>query len=307
MAFLGALSLSTLSAQAKEQHKVVIIEKEVNDNGEVVKKKVIKEGDEAKEYIEKMDPELLGSAEKQVKMIKKEAYEIKVEDDNGEVKVLKWDGEGEMPAEMKELMQQEGMLGELDAKDAKSRIRIKKKGAELEDIMDLEFEGDELPDEVREILEKEGIDLEQIVDGEGNMEIRVVSKKEHDEANDRKKAQLGVNIENHPNGVFVSDVVKDSSADDGGLKKGDIITAVDGQPMIELSDLVSKIATYSAGDEVTVDFIRARKPQTAKFVLKERVELFPYKTWEEVMELNKGSKEETIEIEIEREVIKEKK
>ncbi len=306
LAFFSALSLSTLSAQQEtEQHKIVIIEKEIDENGKVIEKKIIKEGAEAEAYMKKInldgDHMKEGGAEKKIKIVQKEAYEIESEDENGAVKILKWDGEGEMPEEMKELMEKEGMLEDLESGNHVSRVRVKRKSAGLEDVLDFEFDGDELPDDVREILEKEGIEIEQVTTGEGMKELRIISKSKHEEGSDGKKAQLGVNIEDHPNGVRISNVLPDSSADEGGLKAGDIITAVDGTSTKDIQALVGKIATYRAGDKITVAYLRGGKEETSAFVLKEKKELFPFKTWKEVMDHNK---EETLEIEIEKEISK---
>lgn len=307
LALFCALSLSTLAAQEKtEHHKIVIIEKEIGENGEIIEKKIVKEGAEAKAYMEKMEIENgSGSDSKTMKIVKKEAYEIESEDENGQVKILKWNGEGEMPAEMKEIMEKEGMMDELTEGKKHSRIRVKKKNGALEDVMDFEFEGDELPDNVREILEKEGIELEEVVTGEGMREIRVVSKKKHVDDGAGKKAQLGVNIENHPQGVYISNVLPESSAAEGGLQKGDIITGVDGTAMKDIAGLVEKVASYKALDEIKVDFLRDGKAQSSAFVLKEKKELYKFKNWDEVMNMNNGK--DAIEIEVDKEIIKEKK
>ena len=118
LAFICAASLSELSAQKKvEEHKIIIIEKEVDNDGNVVEKKIVKEGEQAKAYLKELekngetiqkwttkDGEDLIVDGKSAKMIKKEQYKIKVKDDNGEEVEMIWDGEGEMPEEMKELM-----------------------------------------------------------------------------------------------------------------------------------------------------------------------------------------------------------
>lgn len=301
------MSLSTLVAQEKtEQHKIVIIKKEIGENGEVIKKKIQLEGEEAKAYMKKMNlDEDVTEEDRVIKMIKEEDYEVEMEDENGNLKILKWNGEGEMPVEMKEIMEKEGMMDELSEGKTHSRIRVKKKNGSLEDVMDFEFEGDELPDNVREILEKEGIELEEVVTGEGMREIRVVSKKKHADDGVGKKAQLGVNIENHLQGVYISNVLKESSAAEGGLRKGDIITAVDGVTMKDVAGLIEKVGSYKALDKIKVDFLRDGKAETSAFVLKEKKELYKFKNWDEVMNMNNGKEE--IEIEVEKEIMKEKK
>ncbi len=315
LAFLCAFSLSTLTAQEKtEEHKIVIIEKEVDENGKVTEKKVVKEGAEAKAYMEKMkkegenswtteDGEVISLKGKKAKMIKKEAYEVKVEDENGQVKVLSWDGEGEMPAELKKIMEEEGLMDSMDEGQKKSRIRIKKNEGTDEKLMEFDFEGDELPEDVAEILQKEGIELEQIENEDGTIELRVKTVGEKGNTA-KEKAQLGVNIEAHDKGVKVADVRPESAASEAGLEAGDIITEIDGETMGEVPVLIGKVSEYKPGDTISVTFLRQGQEMTKEVTLKARKELFQFKTWDEVMS---HGQEKTIEIEIEKEVIKENK
>lgn len=312
LAFVCAISVSEISAQEKaKEQKVVIIEKEVDENGKVTEKKVVKTGAEAEAYIEEMEKNKGDEAGegKKVMMVRKEAYEIETEDGEGKVKIMKWDGEGEMPAEMKELIEKEGI--DLSDKDGqkKSRVKIKRKGEGEEQVMDFEFEGDELPDEIKEMLEKEGIDIEEVIKGNGIKEIKVKAK-----SNGKgmgtveqgvKKAQLGVNIEAHPRGVMVSNVIAESSAAIAGIQAGDIITRVDDVVTKEVMDLVNKISEYKPDDKVVIAWERDGVAMTETLTLKERIDPFPHKTWESVM--NSGKKNETIEVEIDQEVIIEKK
>jgi len=289
LAFLSAFGLSNLTAQDKvEEHKIIIIEKEVDENGKVTEKKIVKEGAEAKAYMEKMEIE--GKTDQKVKMIKKQAYEVKVEDENGQVKVLKWDGEGEMPEEIKKVMEKEGLMGELAEGKKTSKVRIKRKKGNEEELLDFDFEGDELPADVAKILEQEGIELEQIQNADGTIELKVVSKPQKEAP--KKKAQLGVNIEAHDQGVKVSDVRPKSAAAAAGIQPGDIITKIDGEPMGEVPVLIGKISEYGPGDTVAVSFLRNGEELIKKVTLKEREELFKFKTWDEVM--SHGA-EETIE------------
>ena len=321
LAFFCALSINEISAQEKaKEQKVVIIEKEVNADGKVTEKKVVKTGAEAEAYLKQMEKEdgeeqiwvtddgkEINVTGKKMMMVKKEAYEIQTEDENGQVKIMKWDGEGEMPAEMKELMEKEGVdiSAEMDG-TKKSRIKVKRKGAGDEEVMDFEFEGDELPQDVKDILEKEGIDIEEVIKGNGMKEIKVTARGgETDSKATPKKAQLGVNIEAHPSGVMVSQVIAESSAALAGLIKGDIITQVDGVQTKEVLDLVNKISEYKPEDKVELTFLRNGKTETKSVILKERIDPYPHKSWDSVMK--NGKKAETIEIEVETEISKGKK
>ena len=55
-------------------------------------------------------------------------------------------------------------------------------------------------------------------------------------------------------GVYVYSVEPESCAQEAGLKTGDIITAIDGQPLLDKADLIAAVKNYRAGDraELTV-------------------------------------------------------
>ena len=313
LAFICAASLSELSAQKKvEEHKIIIIEKEVDNDGNVVEKKIVKEGEEAKAYLKELekngetiqkwttkDGEDLIVDGKSAKMIKKEQYKIKVKDDNGEEVEMIWDGEGEMPEEMKELMDEHDINISTEQKQIRKKIKVKKNGDVGGQEMEFEFDGEEIPDEVKMELEKHGIDLTEIVSADGEKHVKVVTSKPPQKA---KKAQLGVNIEDHPAGVMVANVVEKSAAAEAGLLKGDVIYQIDDTALKTIEELVGAVGTYKPGDKINVAFQRNGENMSKTVTLKERIELYPFGTWEEVM----NNKPQTIEIEIEEKIIKDK-
>lgn len=65
-------------------------------------------------------------------------------------------------------------------------------------------------------------------------------------------------------GFYVDAVNKKSGAEVAGLKKGDIITAVEGKSISNFLDLNSIIATKRPNDFVDVEFVRNNKKQTIK-------------------------------------------
>lgn len=84
-----------------------------------------------------------------------------------------------------------------------------------------------------------------------------------------KRGQLGIGIqditpdlrkafdmENGQGGVLVTNVMENSSAEDAGLKSGDVIIAVDGKETTSTGQLRSRIGTRKIGDKVTVTLIR---------------------------------------------------
>ena len=55
-----------------------------------------------------------------------------------------------------------------------------------------------------------------------------------------------------PTGVYVSDVPAGSKAEAAGLRKGDVITALDGRSVTDVSGLQTLLQYYSAGQTVTL-------------------------------------------------------
>jgi serine protease Do len=82
------------------------------------------------------------------------------------------------------------------------------------------------------------------------------------------------------NGAVVAQVMPDSPAEKAGLKRGDVVSAIDGNEMKKASDVVFYVRSKLAGDTVSVEIYRDSKKQTI------RVELG-------VMEDDNGGRRET--------------
>lgn len=60
-------------------------------------------------------------------------------------------------------------------------------------------------------------------------------------------------------GLRIDAVTKDKPADKGGLKKGDIITAIDGRKVGNIYDYMNRLQTLEAGQTITLDILRDGK------------------------------------------------
>ena len=74
-------------------------------------------------------------------------------------------------------------------------------------------------------------------------------------------AQIGISVSDAvgaggvtTTGAQVEQVTPGSAGDDAGLTRGDVITAVDGQPVSGADGLVATIRKYRPGDEVTLTY-----------------------------------------------------
>ena len=78
------------------------------------------------------------------------------------------------------------------------------------------------------------------------------------------------NIKDLEGGVILGDVFKDSAAEKGGLKRGDIITHVNGEKVKDVNWFVQKIRTLAPGSEPELKVVRRGKDLNIKIKLDER-------------------------------------
>jgi membrane-associated protease RseP (regulator of RpoE activity) len=73
-------------------------------------------------------------------------------------------------------------------------------------------------------------------------------------------------------GALITEVVPESPADDADLRRGDIITAVDGRPVDDDHPLAELILRYAPGDEVELEVLRGRREFSVDVVLGSRLD-----------------------------------
>jgi putative serine protease PepD len=84
-------------------------------------------------------------------------------------------------------------------------------------------------------------------------------------------ARLGIQVGNPQTGdeagAVVREVTDGSTASEGGLTSGDVITKVDDRRITDADSLVATIRSYRPGDNVTVTWLRGGQEETGTFVL----------------------------------------
>lgn len=104
-----------------------------------------------------------------------------------------------------------------------------------------------------------------------------------DDMSEDQVKQLG--IPNTANGVYVSAVSPDGGASAAGIKKGDVITKVNNNPVNSGLQMSAQIASFRPGDKVPVTFLREGREMTAQVILKKKAG-----TFEDVANVNVGSR-----------------
>lgn len=67
--------------------------------------------------------------------------------------------------------------------------------------------------------------------------------------------------------ILVADVSPNGNADAAGLRRGDIVTAINGEPVSRYAQLSEKLAYHSPGDAITLSIIRDDKERSLRLTL----------------------------------------
>ena len=259
-ACLMAFGLNSIEAQTKTDKKVVIVKKVVDADGKETVERIEATGEEADKYLEELkkeeaedgteidiDVEVTAGADGE--MIEKKIYKLKVADENGNVKVLEWDGTGEMPSEMKTLM---------DEHDIDVIINVDEEGKL--------HEGHGHSSSVKVSKDHEHKMIRINKEGDKKQEEKIVTIIDENP----NKVQLGIMIENNANGIKVNGFAPNNKAKDGGMQEGDIIYNFNGVDVKSIEDLISEVGKYNPGDKVNIKAYRYDGMTSYDIILTER-------------------------------------
>lgn len=87
---------------------------------------------------------------------------------------------------------------------------------------------------------------------------------------------LGVQLVRTPDGLTISFVIADSPAEKAGLKRGDVVKAVNGTTVSDGAALLSAIKDKKVGDAITVSITRGRAAQDVTVTLGAQPEALPF-------------------------------
>lgn len=69
-------------------------------------------------------------------------------------------------------------------------------------------------------------------------------------------------------GVYVNEVSEGSAAEEAGLKKGDVVTKVNGKVVNKMAEMQEALTQYRPGDKVSVTYLRDKKEYTKNVTLR---------------------------------------
>lgn len=70
------------------------------------------------------------------------------------------------------------------------------------------------------------------------------------------------------NGVYVAEVVENGTADEAGLKEGDVVVAINGKDVKKMAELQESISMLRPGDKVKITYMRNKKKENVTVVLR---------------------------------------
>ncbi|MDP2949068.1 MAG: PDZ domain-containing protein [Chloroflexota bacterium] len=92
---------------------------------------------------------------------------------------------------------------------------------------------------------------------------------------EEEKPWLGVMLAQTPDGVTIAQVIAESPADTAGLQRGDVIEAIDGTEIDNVSEFRDQLDVKNVGDTITLSISRDGQAQDISVALEARPEPLP--------------------------------
>ncbi len=223
-------------------------------------------------------------------------------DQNSSTKIQKWTTSGD---EALELLQDLGLEGQVEIQDGETIeiIKIQREHPSFFGIKGLDDIAPDFPD-LKDLkghryfklyLDDNGNVQEYEWDGEGDLPDEIQKQLEQIPTFDldseafglwRDKAFLGVYLENTEDaqGVLVTDVIKNTPAEQAGIQAGDLITQIEDQTMHDVDQLTQYIQSLEPGQDIDIRIHRNGKSKLLHATLRRAKDknprmLFPH-FWE---------------------------
>ena len=228
--------------------------------------------------------------------------------DNGDGEVIEWSDDGTIPDEIKKKLEEKGVdIHILESGDKSGKnVWITDDGMKMEiekdyvfimgdddEVIEFEWDGEgEMPEGMKEMMGEHDVDIDLEDDCDKKIRMKMIKKGDHKGPHKMHKrhskdhtwvekrnmnfsaplgnAYMGAQIESADEGVRILDVMVDSPSHKGGLKKGDIVTEVNGANTKSMENLLTLLSFFDPNDEIEVKYLRDGKERKAKITLAKR-------------------------------------
>ena len=245
-----------------KEEEVIIIKEVVDENGKVEVKTITRTGDTEDIVIQTIDGD---------------DVEVEVDLDGIEdIHVIKLEELEGLSEKLQEQLKDINIEIDEDQMSRKIKIIVDKVGEEGNPVI-IEWEGEgEIPDDVKQKLEDNGIDWNGNHFNHGQSHGFI--KGDHPKNKACLGVMIGKTVENEngvetvrgesEEGVTILDIIEDSGAEAAGLLKDDIITAVNGLEVSSIHDVLDVLKPYEGGETVAIDYLRNNQHAQVNATLK---------------------------------------
>ncbi len=185
---------------------------------------------------------------------KRVKIDITITEDGETKKIIKEiiiDGDGDI--NISELLEDIDALKDIDVSEDGENIKIIVKKFGGSDDFDFDFAFNFDMDHMEEILEMHMMKREKMMD-RGFLGVYIKS----------------TSVDADTKGSVINKVIANSGAEKAGLKRGDVITKVNGKSVDGHESLVEERRSYKPGESVAIDYVRDGKSETTEAILQER-------------------------------------
>ncbi len=283
-----------------EKEKIVSVDVSKDDSGQRRVKVLMDSDGQENVYQWTDDGEIPDDVKQNLEEAGIDLHILKSSDDNhsdGRAIEIEWNGEGDMPQELMQFKEKHGIdLSEylsdeemdsnkriimvekqMTTTDEAPTIRKRTKTSNRYKTITIDADGNQ---NVME-WEDDGSNMDGLHKSHGMKkrhkmqgaqgQVLFVSNEDKVQVSD---AYMGAQIESVDNGAVILDLMKDSPADKAKLKKGDIITKINGARTRTMEALLTLLNYYEPADQVEVSILRDGKEKSLKMTLGERPEYY---------------------------------
>lgn len=263
-----ALIFSSASVFAQQddnkevKKEIVIIKETVDEDGNVQVKKIIRSADSEDIIIENNVGEEI------------EVYEI---DGAEKVHIIELEDMEGLSEEMKETLKNIDVDIDEDGDNRRIRI-IMESDEEGSEPAIIEWEGNgEIPEDIKRKMHESGVVIGDAT-GDGHAKGFAFMTPEQNGNKACLGVMIGKTVENKngvetvkgesEKGVTILDIIDASGAQEAGLQKDDVITAINGSAVATIHDVLDILKPFEGGATVSIDYLRNNQPAQVNATLK---------------------------------------